>query len=119
MIGGFWLIAAAWKVLWASARTGTLATSGPYARLRHPQYAGFLAVMIGFLLQWPTIPTLVMFPVLVGMYRRLAVAEERDVQRRFGAAWDDYARRTPRLIPRRRSSAGSNRPPVSRSGAAR
>ena len=116
MIGGFWLISAAWKVLWESARTGTLATTGPYARLRHPQYAGFLAVMIGFLLQWPTIPTLVMFPVLVAMYRRLAISEEREVQRRFGAAWDDYARHTPRFVPRRGAPATSDRPPVSRTG---
>lgn len=114
MIGGFWAISAAWKVLWDAARAGTLATTGLYARLRHPQYVGFLAVMIGFLLQWPTIPTLVMFPVLVGMYRRLAIAEEREVAARFGAAWDDYARRTPRFIPRLRAT-GPPATPSSRS----
>jgi hypothetical protein len=37
---------------------------GHYAWVQHPQYDGFLLVMIGFLLQWPAIPTLVMFPVL-------------------------------------------------------
>ena len=71
-----------------------LATSGAYARVRHPQYVGFMAVMVGFLLQWPTIPTLVIFPVLVAMYRRLAIAEEREVRIRFGTAWDEYACRT-------------------------
>lgn len=97
--GGFWLIAAAWRVLWEAARAGRLATTGAYARVRHPQYAGLLLVMVGFLLQWPTIPTLVMFPVLVWVYRRLAIAEEGEVAARFGPAWDAYAAATPRFVP--------------------
>lgn len=100
--GGFWLIAAAWNVLHEAAREGHLATSGPYARVRHPQYDGFLLVMIGFLLQWPTIPTVAMFPILVFVYTRLAKSEEREVAARFGADWERYAARTPAFIPRRR-----------------
>ncbi len=99
--GGFWLIAAAWRVLHEAARSGRLATTGPYARVRHPQYDGFLLVMVGFLLQWPTIPTLVMFPILVVVYARLARAEEREVAARFGKTWADYAAHTPAFIPRR------------------
>lgn len=99
--GGMWAIAAAWRVLWTSARVGTPATTGPYAWARHPQYAGFLAVMAGFLLQWPTVPTLVMFPILVVVYRRLATAEERSVRHEFPDTWDAYAAATPRFIPRR------------------
>jgi protein-S-isoprenylcysteine O-methyltransferase Ste14 len=102
--GGFWLIAAAWRILHDAARTGQLATSGPYARVRHPQYDGFLLVMIGFLLQWPTIPTLLMFPILVVIYTRLARAEEREVAERFGDAWRIYAATTPGFLPRRRRS---------------
>src|SRR5574337_1068868 len=49
-----------------------LATSGPYARLRHPQYAAFVLIMFGFLLQWPTLITLAMFPILVTAYVHLA-----------------------------------------------
>ena len=52
----------------------TLATDGLYARVRHPQYVGFVLVMFGFLLQWPTLLTLLMFPVLVVMYVRLGAA---------------------------------------------
>ena len=100
---GFWAIAAAWPILLRAAKDQTLATTGLYARLRHPQYVGFLAIMVGFLLQWPTIPTLVMFPVLIVIYRRLALQEERAVAAEFGAVWDTYARRTPRFIPRRRA----------------
>lgn len=73
-------MAAAWPVLWRAVRTGTLATTGPYARLRHPQYLGFILIMTGFLLQWPTLVTLVMYPVLVVMYVVLAVREDRRPQ---------------------------------------
>jgi protein-S-isoprenylcysteine O-methyltransferase Ste14 len=100
IIGGFWLISAGWRVLFASLRTQTLATTGPYARLRHPQYAGFVLIMIGFLLQWPTLATLIMFPILVVIYRRLALREEREVEEHYGDVWRGYAARTPRFIPR-------------------
>lgn len=100
--GGFWLIAGAWSRLHAAAQAGQLAVDGAYARVRHPQYAGFIAIMVGFLLQWPTLPTLVMFPILVVLYRRLAIREEHDVAAAFAADWDEYAARTPRFIPRRR-----------------
>src|SRR3546814_12920112 len=56
--------------------------------------------MVGFLLQWPTLPTLVMFPFLVIVYRRLASSEERSVRREFADVWDDYAAAPPRFIPR-------------------
>src|SRR5882757_1620376 len=103
--GGFVLIAAAWRMLWEAHATGRLATTGPYARVRHPQYVGFMAIMVGFLLMWPTIPTLIMFPVLVVVYHRLARGEEREVRQRFGLAWDTYAQQTPRFLPHRRRSS--------------
>ena len=101
IIGGFWLIAAAWRVLYEAQTANRLATDGPYARIRHPQYTGFILIMVGFLLQWPTLPTLVMFPVLMYLYRRLALREEQDVRERFGDAWERYASGLPRFIPRR------------------
>lgn len=104
---GFWLLAAAWPVLYAAQRAGGLAMTGPYARLRHPQYAGFLLIMAGFLLQWPTLVTLAMFPVLAIMYVRLAHNEERDARATFGAAYEAYAQRTPRWIPHLRAASAS------------
>lgn len=56
--------------------------------------------MFGFLLQWPTILTLAMFPFLVWMYARLARQEERDTLATFGTAYTDYAARVPAFIPR-------------------
>ena len=96
---GFWLIAAAWRVLHHAARTGTLASTGPYAHVRHPQYGGLLLIMTGFLVQWPTIPTLAMFPVLAIVYARLARNEEREVAARLGDTWAGYAARTPAFLP--------------------
>ena len=99
--GGVLVIMNAWRVLYAAQRDGRLATTGLYARVRHPQYAGFVAVLLGFLVQWPTILTLAMFPVLVWMYARLARIEEREVRARFGAIYDAYAAQVPRVLPRR------------------
>src|SRR5690606_18664368 len=63
IFGGFYLLASAWRVLYQAQRDGSLAATGPYARIRHPQYAAFTLIMVGFLLQWPTFVTLVMFPI--------------------------------------------------------
>lgn len=97
--GGFWLLSSAWTVLYHAQRRGQLAVSGPYARIRHPQYVAFVAILLGFLLQWPTLLTLLMFPFLVVMYSRLAVNEEKDMRKQFGAEFDAYAARTPRFLP--------------------
>jgi protein-S-isoprenylcysteine O-methyltransferase Ste14 len=98
--GGFILLAAAWRVLYAAQQAHELATTGPYAHVRHPQYVGFILIMLGFLSQWPTVLTLAMFPVLVGMYVRLARREEREVRAEFGEAYARYAATTPAFIPR-------------------
>ena len=98
--GGFWLLAAAWKVLYAAQRARTLAATGPYARIRHPQYVAFVSILFGFLLQWPTLLTLAMFPVLVFMYVRLARREEREVAAEFGVEYERYATRVPAFFPR-------------------
>ncbi len=97
---GFMLISAGWKLLYAAQRAGQLATSGVYAYVRHQQYIGFVLVMFGFLLQWPTVLTLAMFPVLVGMYVHLAREEEREALKQFGDDYRRYMARTPGYFPR-------------------
>jgi len=108
IVAGFILLSAAWRVLYQAQKQHGLATTGPYAYVRHPQYIGFIAVMLGFLLQWPTILTVLMFPLLVAMYVRLARAEERDAQREFGEAYDRYAAVTPRWMPRLGSGSAAD-----------
>jgi protein-S-isoprenylcysteine O-methyltransferase Ste14 len=100
IFGGFLLLSAAWRVLYQAQREHRLAVTGPYARIRHPQYVAFVVIMLGFLLQWPTLPTLLMFPVLVWMYRSLAHREEEDVRAGFGIEYDRYASQTPAFFPR-------------------
>lgn len=100
IFGGFWLLASAWRVLYMAQRQGMLATTGPYAYVRHPQYGAFILIMLGFLLQWPTLPTLVMFPILTYMYVRLARQEEREALAEFGESYARYRQETPAFIPR-------------------
>jgi len=97
---GFYLLSNAWHVLYHAQRRHSLATTGPYARVRHPQYGAFVLILLGFLLQWPTLLTLIMFPVLLWMYGRLAHTEENEMRKQFGAAYDAYALHIPRFIPR-------------------
>lgn len=98
--GGFMLISAGWKVLYEAQRQHRLAATGVYAWIRHPQYVGFVLVMFGFLLQWPTLLTLAMFPVLTFMYARLALIEERKALAEFGDAYRRYMLDVPGFIPR-------------------
>ena len=104
--GGFWLLSAAWQILYHAQGVHRVATAGPYARLRHPQYAGFVLIMLGFLLQWPTLITLAMFPILVAMYVLLARREERAAEAGFGDEYRRYAARTPAFIPHLGARAG-------------
>jgi protein-S-isoprenylcysteine O-methyltransferase Ste14 len=106
IVGGLWLLAESWIVLHRAQSQGSLAVEGSYKWIRHPQYAAFILVMIGFLVQWPTIITALMFPILVFMYVRLAKAEERESEAEFGEAWRAYAERTPGWFPRFGRRAG-------------
>jgi protein-S-isoprenylcysteine O-methyltransferase Ste14 len=101
---GIVVLAAAWPILYKAQIRGKLAVTGPYAKIRHPQYAGFTMIMLGFLLQWPTLPTLVLFPILTTMYVRLAKKEESEARAKFGKAYGDYATRVPGFFPKLFSS---------------
>lgn len=104
ILAGFIIVYKSWKILHASQQQETLATTGPYAYVRHPQYVGFILVMIGFLFMWPTLTTLVMFPILVCVYIRLAKREEDIVLEQFGSAYLDYRKNVPAFIPNWRNS---------------
>ncbi|MFZ5657291.1 MAG: methyltransferase family protein [Pseudomonadota bacterium] len=108
--GGFWLLGKAWPPLYRAQREGRLAREGVYARIRHPQYVAFVLVMTGFLLQWPTLITLALYPVLLIAYARLARREERDCLERFGSEYAEYMRQVPAFIPRRPRVAQPTRP---------
>ena len=103
IFGGFWLLSAAWKVLYQAVQHKKLATTGPYTHLRHPQYVAFVMVMFGFLLQWPTLITLFLFPALLLIYAHLARHEEAEMLQTFGEEYSRYAAATPGFLPRWRS----------------
>lgn len=98
---GLFIVSAGWRRIHAAQRTGDLVTDGPYEVVRHPQYVGLLVMIVGALVQWPTLVTVVMAPILAVTYVRLARREEAAMRERFGDAYDDYARRTPAFLPKR------------------
>ena len=100
IVGGLFFLAASWRVLYRAQKSGTMASSGPYAKVRHPQYTAFMVIMIGFLIQWPTLPTLLMFPFLTLTYFRLAHREEQASLDAFGNSYARYMKRTPRFLPK-------------------
>jgi protein-S-isoprenylcysteine O-methyltransferase Ste14 len=64
--------------------------------------------MVSFLVQWPTLVTLTMFPVLVYMYVRLARREEREALAEFGEAYRTYMHEVPAFVPRRSGNYASS-----------
>ena len=102
---GLFLMSKGWSMIHTSS--GELVTGGIYRYVRHPQYLGLIVLTIGLLIQWPTIITLAMWPVLVLMYYRLAKREEREAIEAFGGIYEEYMRRTPMFLPflRRRNIA--------------
>lgn len=94
IVGGLILIASAWEILYKAQKKGVLATTGIYKYVRHPQYAGFIIIIIGFLLQWPTLITLIMAPILIIRYFILARQEEREMEKKFGKIYLEYKKRT-------------------------
>jgi protein-S-isoprenylcysteine O-methyltransferase Ste14 len=94
---GLILIVLGWSKIHASA---DLVTSGIYRYIRHPQYTGIFLFTLGWLLHWPTVTTLVLWPILMGAYVWLALHEEREMEAKFGEVYRIYASRTPRFFPR-------------------
>ena len=97
MIAGYMLLSKGWTQIHAAR--GGLVTGGIYAYARHPQYTGLFLVIIGFLVQWPTLLTVLMAPILLYAYVHLARVEERRAGAEFGEAYNEYARKTPAFFP--------------------
>ncbi len=94
IVGGLILIASAWEILYKAQKKNILAVTGIYHYLRHPQYTGFILIIIGFLLQWPTLITLIMAPILIIRYFILAKQEEKEMEKKFGKTYLVYKKRT-------------------------
>jgi len=97
MIMGYMLLSKGWSQIHAAR--GALVTDGIYEYARHPQYTGLFLVIIGFLIQWPTILTVVMAPILLYAYVHLSILEEKRAEKEFGDSYMEYIRKTPAFFP--------------------
>lgn len=97
MFGGLIIIGKAWKQIHKA--NGELITSGLYGWVRHPQYLGLFLITIGMLIQWPTIVTVAMWPLLILMYYRLARKEEMEMVSRFDEQYWTYKKQVPMFVP--------------------
>ncbi|MCW4032772.1 MAG: isoprenylcysteine carboxylmethyltransferase family protein [Candidatus Bathyarchaeota archaeon] len=98
LILSVYLVVAGWRIVYHGK--GNLVTKGVYSHVRHPQYLGIILGSVAFLIQWPTIPTLIMFPILTIVYYRLAEKEEIEMIKRFGAKYSRYQGKVPMFLPR-------------------
>lgn len=96
VLGATLIVLGWWKIYKAK---GSLVTDGIYALVRHPQYLGFLLITSGMLIQWVTLPTALMWPILVILYYRLAGEEQREMEGRFGREYLEYERKVPKFFP--------------------
>lgn len=97
---GIMLLIAGWREVHRANKQGRLATGGPYALVRHPQYTGlFLAIFGEGVVHWPTIFSLAAFPVIVFAYTMLARKEDRQMLEQFGDEYRQYQRRVPMFFP--------------------
>jgi methanethiol S-methyltransferase len=83
---------------------GELVTSGIYRYIRHPQYTGFMLITLGMLLDWATLPMLIMWPVMAVLYYRLAKKEEGYMLEQFGNQYMEYSQTSGMFLPSLRVS---------------
>jgi protein-S-isoprenylcysteine O-methyltransferase Ste14 len=98
LILGLWIISAGWQLVYEAE--GELVTRGVYRYMRHPQYTGIFIITLGFMIQWPTLATLLLWPFVIGMYVKLARKEEKDVLQAYPEEYHAYMARTPMFFPR-------------------
>lgn len=99
---GILLVIAGWRAVYQARKENRFTREGPYAVIRHAQYTGIMLAVFGQIIHWPTIITLALFPIIVLVYVRLAMREEKQMIAQFGTAYQNYMREVPRFFPRRR-----------------
>lgn len=94
---GFYIVYKGWKLIY-NAKEDNLVTEGIYSYIRHPQYVGLFLVTLGFFIQWPTIITMFMLPILTFAYYRLSIMEEKYLEEKFGEKFYEYKKLVPAFI---------------------
>jgi len=100
VFAGISVLAEGWREVYLATKENRLATDKLYRVVRHPQYTGIFLAIFGQLIHWPTIPTVVLFPVIAWAYYRLAKKEEQQMVQKYGAAYEAYQYRVPMFFPR-------------------
>ena len=100
IVSGGLLAVIGWREIHRAVASNSLAQTGLYHFIRHPQYTGFYLFLIGSVINWPTLLTFFTLPVLCWVYRRLAIAEEQDALETFGTDYQKYMQRTGRFVPK-------------------
>lgn len=85
-----------------------LTTAGPYAYVRNPLYVGNFITALGFTLAFSgglsrrrrTLLSLLGLGTMLGVYAAIVPLEEAYLRQTFGADFEAYAERVPRILPR-------------------
>lgn len=115
IFSGFLIIYKGWKLI-HRAKGERLVTEGVYSYMRHPQYSGLFLITIGLLIQWPSLTTVIMWPILMIAYYRLAMREEREIERHFREEYVEYKKRVPAFVPRLGNNQFKERPVYRKGG---
>lgn len=91
-----------WKKVYQARQQDALVTDGLYALARHPQYTGLFIIIFGEgVIHWPTIFSLIFFPIIIFIYYKLARREEKKMIDQFGNKYLDYMKVVPMFFPRK------------------
>jgi len=105
LLAGILLIVLGWQKIHFAQEE--MVTTDLYSYVRHPQYLGFLTLTLGMIVQWATIPTLLMWPLLVVLYYRLAKHEEKEMEEKFGERYREYRSKVSMFLPLQKLKRGS------------
>jgi protein-S-isoprenylcysteine O-methyltransferase Ste14 len=98
---GIGLFFQGWRQVYKARQENKLVTDGLYALTRHPQYTGLFIALFGEgVVHWPTLFSVVLFPIIVFIYYRLSLREEKKVIAEFGNEYVACKARVPMFIPR-------------------
>lgn len=97
LVIGSLLIIVGWITLYRNVDTGASPVmTGIYSYSRHPQYLGFILVIFGWFISWPSFISVIFVPILIYKYAKLCRIEEADIP--SSTEYEEYRRKVPLLI---------------------
>jgi len=101
LFAGIGIFIEGWRELHRARQENRLITDRLYGLVRHPQYTGlFIGIFGEGIVHWPTLFSIVLFPIIILIYVLLARSEERKMLHEFGDEYRAYRLRVPAFIPR-------------------